>query len=100
MLRHVIASGENQLMGDPWISKTPMKVAISIGPGSVAFWRTPVLFSTAFHVKRATASSPKAELLEPLTSVLRMHPNGQNLSLILYPLQGLLLTTLCFPLVN
>ena len=41
-------------------------------------WPTSAPFSAAFHVNRAAAFHRKAELLEPLISVLRMHPNGQK----------------------
>ena len=41
-------------------------------------WPTSAPFSAAFHVNRAAAFHRKAELLESLISVLRMHPNGQK----------------------
>ena len=43
----------------------------------VGFWPTPAYSDTEFLEKRTTASHPKAELLESLIIVLRMHPNGQ-----------------------
>ena len=42
------------------------------------YWPTSAPFSAAFHVKRVTAFHHKAELLDSLISVLRMHPNGQK----------------------
>ena len=42
------------------------------------FWPTSAPFSAAFHVNRAAAFHRKAELLEPLISVLGMHPNGHS----------------------
>lgn len=41
MLRHIIVSGEHQLMGDSWISKEPMKMAINIGPRIAGSWPFP-----------------------------------------------------------
>ena len=40
-------------------------------------WPTPAYSDSEFLERRTTVSRPKAELLEPLISVLRMHPNGQ-----------------------
>jgi len=44
------------------------------------YWPTSAPFSAAFHVSRAAAFHRKAEIVEPLISVLRMHPNGQQLT--------------------
>ena len=43
-------------------------------------WPTPAYLDTEFLEWRTTASRPKAELLESLITVLRMHPNGQDQS--------------------
>lgn len=45
------------------------------------YWSTLALFAAEFLVKRDSAHRAKAEVLEPLISVLRMHPNGHFRSL-------------------